>query len=72
MQSTSNLQKELLAMSVAAAASMNVGKDNDVPSNKSRKNKTPTRSSFPNNKQQSQQYQPSSRSKDVSSYDTGI
>lgn len=71
MQSTSNLQKELLAMSVAAAKSMNAGKDSDVPSNKSRKNKTPTRS-FPSNKQQSQQYQPASRSKDVGSYDTGI
>lgn len=70
MQTTSNLQKELLAMSVAAA-NMNASKDNDMPASKSRKNKTPARSSFSNNKQQPQQYHQLPRSKDTSSYDAG-
>lgn len=59
MHNTSNLQKELLAMSVAAAAQLNAAKEVEAQPTKSRKNKNPSRSTYPNNKQSPQQYQPS-------------
>lgn len=74
MHNTSNLQKELLAMSVAAAASMNAtGKESIAPPNKSRKSKTPARSSgsYSNSKPSQQPVQSTSRAKDASLYDSG-
>lgn len=65
MHNTSNLQKELMAMSVAAAAQM---KDKESQMTKSKKSKNTPRSSFSNNKSMPQQFQNSSRSKD-NSYD---
>lgn len=61
MQNASNLQKELLAMSVAAA-SMNQGmKEQDLQSNKSKKGKGSSRGSMSqNNKSLSQQLQATS------------
>ena len=53
MHNSSNLQKELLAMSVAAAASMNAAKESDLQMNKSRKNKASSRNSSLQNKSSS-------------------
>lgn len=49
MHNSSSLQKELLAMSVAAA-SMNAAKESDLQMNKSRKGKTSSRGSSIQNK----------------------
>lgn len=55
---------------MSVAASLNVAKEAEAQSNKSRKNKNPTRASYPNNKPSpQQQYQSSSRSKDAGAYD---
>lgn len=62
MHNTSNLQKELLAMSVAAAASMNATKDDSQM--KPKKGKNSSRSNYSQNKSLPQQFQTSSRSKD--------
>lgn len=62
LHNTSNLQKQLLEMSAAAAASMNAAKEAD---SKSRKGKNQSRQpTYPNSKQ-SHQYQSSSRAKDA-------
>lgn len=63
MHGSSNLQKELLAMSVAAAASMNNVKDSDQLT-KSKKNKNSSRNAYSQNKSQNRQFQTSSRLKD--------
>lgn len=55
MHKQSNLQKELLAMSVAAAASMNAVKDNDT--GKGKKGKNSSRGSNQQQNKQSQQQQ---------------
>lgn len=62
MHNTSNLQKELMAMSVAAAAQM---KEKESQMSKSKKGRNTPRSSFSNNKSQSQQFQNTSRSKPI-------
>jgi hypothetical protein len=61
MHNTSNLQKELMAMSAAAAAQM---KEKESQMAKSKKGKNTSHNQYSNNKAMSQQYQNSSRSKD--------
>lgn len=63
MHNQSNLQKELLAMSVAAATSMNAVKETDSQLMKSKKNKN-SRNAYSQNKSSSQQMQSSTRTKD--------
>lgn len=57
MQNSSSLQNELLAMSVAAAASMSAAKESDLQMNKSKKSKASSRNSTLQNR-------PSSRPKE--------
>lgn len=63
MHGSSNLQKELLAMSVAAAASMNPSKEADQHS-KPKKGKSSARGTYSQNKSQNRQFQTSARLKD--------
>lgn len=61
MHNTANLQKELMAMSAAAAAQM---KEKESQLAKSKKNKASSQNQYSNNKMLNQQFQNSSRSKD--------
>jgi hypothetical protein len=71
MHNASNLQKELMAMSVAAAASLNAAKEIEPTTNKSKKGKTTNRGSYQQNKSMPQHYPSSSRALD-GPYDMGI
>lgn len=69
IQNASNLQKEFLARSVAAA-SMNAVKESDFQSNKSKKGKNSSRGSMSQNKSVSQQLQATARGRDDGTYST--